>query len=107
MKNSMRTTIMFAVLIAAFSLITITGALAANDTNSTMTTTNSGSTTTRPYQPAMMSDGHQVFYVVFINNGDEIRPATATQRVAIDKAIADGSVKRYDHQQYLARDVQE
>jgi hypothetical protein len=91
MTKTTYTTIIAATLIVAMSVIAMSSAFAA--------------TNTPPYEPTMMSDGHQVFYIVFVNDND-ILPATAAERIAIDKAIADGTIERWDHQKYLARDVQ-
>ena len=78
----------FAMLIA----VTVGGAFAA------------GNTTTDGYQPTMMSGGHPVFYIVLEDDGG-IHPASASERIAIDRAIADGTVRQVGLDQFRARDL--
>lgn len=91
-----------AMLVMMMGVVTIGGVFAANNTTGNMTAT---AINANAYQPTMISDGHQVYYIVVLGNG-LVRPATSAERTAIDVAIADGTVEQSGLEDYLARDLQ-
>lgn len=91
-----------AMLVMMMGVVTIGGVFAANNTTGNMTAT---AINANAHQPTMISDGHQVYYIVVLGNG-LVRPATSAERTAIDVAIADGTVEQSGLEDYLARDLQ-
>jgi len=65
----------------------------------------SAATITYPYEATKMNNGVQVFYIVIDSDGG-IHPASSGEVAGLDAAMADGTLKQEDRDQYLGRGVQ-
>ena len=75
-----------------------------NDTNTTTVTPVLISYNGAGHEMSEMPNGDMAFYVV-ITDGGWIRPATVSERTAIDTAIEDGTIERFDIARHIARGV--